>query len=227
MIPIGTLVNIATVLTGGLVGLLFQRFISSKINEKIFFIMGLFTIFLGLSMSIKSTDLIIMLLSIVLGTMLGEYFNLDDKITLCTDRFKKKININSDQFTDGILTSFLLFCIGSMTIVGSIEEGLGLPPDILYTKSIMDGVSAIILASTFGIGVLFSVFPMLLFQGGITLLVFYFKDFFPLDLITHISSVGGVLIIAIGFKILGYQKITPINMLPSLMFVVIIYMLKF
>jgi len=113
-----------------------------------------------------------------------------------------------------------------MTIVGSIDEGLGKSPDILYTKSVMDGISSIILASTFGIGVLFSIFPMLIFQGGITILVFYYKDFLSLELINHISSVGGVLIIALGFKLLGYKKINPTNMLPALLLIVIFYTFK-
>jgi len=113
-----------------------------------------------------------------------------------------------------------------MTIVGAIDEGLGKTPEILYTKAVMDGISSIILASSFGIGVLFSVFPMLIFQGGITMVVFYYKDFLPIELIEHISAVGGVLIIAIGLKILGYKKINPTNMLPTLLVLVILFFLK-
>ena len=114
-----------------------------------------------------------------------------------------------------------------MTIVGAIDEGLGKSPTILYTKSIMDGISSIILASTLGAGVLFSVIPMIAFQGGITILVFYYKDFFPLLLVDYFSSVGGVIIIALGLQILGYKHINPINMLPSLFIVIIIYLLRF
>ena len=114
-----------------------------------------------------------------------------------------------------------------MTIVGAIDEGLGKTPDILYTKSIMDGISSIILASTLGIGVLFSIFPMLIFQGGITLVVFYYKDVLPMDLVEHISCVGGVPIMAIGLKILGYKKINPTNILPSLLVIVLIYSIVF
>ena len=139
---------------------------------------------------------------------------------------KNKISIKDDKFSDGILTAFLLFCVGSMTIVGSIDEGLGKRPDILYTKSVMDGISSIILASTFGIGVLFSIFPMLIFQGGITILVFYYKDFLSIELINHISSVGGVLIVALGFKLLGYKKINPTNMIPAIFLIVILYALQ-
>mgnify|MGYP001335615680 FL=1 len=226
MIPFGTLFNVVTVLLGSTVGLLFKKMINPELNKKVFFVMGLFTLVLGFSMAIKSTDFILMFLSLVFGTMYGEYCELDKSITHFTEKLKKKIKIKDDKFTDGIVTAFLLFCIGSMTIVGAIDEGLGKTPDILYTKAVMDGISSIILASAFGIGVLFSIFPMLIFQGGLTVLVFYYKDFFPPELIEHISAVGGVLIIAIGFKILGYKKINPTNMLPALLVLVLLFYLK-
>ena len=112
-----------------------------------------------------------------------------------------------------------------MTIVGAIEEGLGQVPNILYTKSIMDGISSIFLASTFGIGVLFSVIPMFVFQTGITFFAHYFQDYFSPELIDQISSVGGILIVAIGLKILGHKNINPTNMLPSLIVVILLQIL--
>ena len=226
MIPFGTLFNVVTVIFGSILGLLFKSVISRDLNKKIFFVMGLFTLVLGFSMAIETTNFILMFLSIVFGTLIGEDWDLDNCIQNLTEKIKRKINVKDENFSDGLVTAFLLFCIGSMTIVGSIDEGLGKNPDILYTKGVMDGISAIVLASTFGIGVLFSVVPMLIFQAGITLTVFYYKDFFPIELIDHISAVGGVLIIAIGFKILGYKKINPTNMLPSLLVLVFLYLIK-
>ena len=226
MIPFGTLFNVIMVLAGSIIGLFFKKFISSELNKKIFFVMGLFTIVLGFSMAIKSSDFILMFLSIIGGVICGESMQLDNSILRLINKLKNKISIKDDKFSDGILTAFLLFCVGSMTIVGSIDEGLGKRPDILYTKSVMDGISSIILASTFGIGVLFSIFPMLIFQGGITILVFYYKDFLSIELINHISSVGGVLIVALGFKLLGYKKINPTNMIPAIFLIVILYALQ-
>ncbi len=226
MVPFGTLFNVVTVILGSSLGLFFKKIISPELNKKIFFVMGLFTIVLGLSMAIETTSFILMFLSIVFGTLIGEDWNLDCAIQRLTESIKRRINIKDDNFSDGLVTAFLLFCIGSMTIVGSIDEGLGKTPDILYTKSVMDGISSIILASTFGIGVLFSVVPMFIFQGGITLAVFYYKDFLPIELIDHVSAVGGVLIIAIGFKILGYKKINPTNMLPSLLVLIFLFLIK-
>jgi len=226
MIPIGTLLNISAVLLGGLIGLVCKNIIQPEINKKIFFIMGIFTLVLGLSMAIQAANFILMLISLILGTIIGEYYNLDLWVTNTLNKTKNKFKIKDENFSDGFLTAFLLYCVGSMTIVGAIDEGLGNPPNILYTKAIMDGFSSIVLASTFGIGVLFSIFPMLIFQGGITVLAFVFKDFFPTSLIDHISSVGGVLIIAIGLKILGYKQINPTNMLPSLLIIIAIYLLQ-
>ena len=226
MIPFGTLFNVVTIVLGSSLGLLFKSIISPELNKKVFFVMGLFTIVLGMSMAIESTNLMLMFLSIVIGTLIGEDLNLDQAIITLTSKIKTKIKVKDEKFSDGLITALLLFCSGSMTIVGSIDEGLGKPPDILYTKAVMDGISSIILASAFGIGVLFSVFPMFIFQGGITLLVFYYRDFLPLELIDHISAVGGILIIAIGLKILGYKKINPTNMLPSLILVSLLLLLK-
>ena len=164
MIPFGTLFNVITVFLGSIIGLVFKKMISPELNKKVFFVLGLFTLVLGFSIAIKSTDFILMFLSIVFGIIVGESVNLDHIITKYTEILKHAIKLKDDQFTDALLTSFLLFCVGSMTIVGAIDEGLGKTPTILYTKSIMDGISSIILASTLGVGVLFSVFPMFLFH---------------------------------------------------------------
>ena len=223
MIPFGTLFNVVTVIIGGIIGLFLKKIINPELNKKAFFIIGLFTLILGFSMAVQTTNFILMFLSLICGFLFGEYVDLDTIINDISNKIKNKLKFRDDKFTDGILTAFLLYCIGSMTIVGAIDEGLGRGAAILYTKSIMDGISSIILASTFGVGVIFSVFPMLIFQGGITLLVFYYKDIIPNELINHISSVGGVIIIAIGLKILGYKKISPTNLLPSLLIVVVIF----
>ena len=223
MLPLGTLFNAFMVIVGSLLGLFFKRLITPELNKKVFVVMGLFTLILGFSMAIKSTNFIIMLLSIVIGTILGEKYDFYGSLTHYIDVFKTKSHIKESMFTDGLVTSFLLFCVGSMTIVGAIDEGLGNTPSILYTKGLMDGISSVVLASTFGVGVLFSVIPLFFFQTTITLLVFYFKDVLSLELIDHISSVGGVLIIVIGLKLLGYEKIKAVNMLPSLLMIPLIY----
>ena len=194
MIPYGTLLNVLLVILGGTIGIFTKKIISLHLQKKIFIVLGLFTIIIGVSMCFNFQNYVIVIISLILGSKFGNYFNLDLLIKNLTKNLKEKLKINSNNFTEGILTSFLLFCVGSMTIVGSIEEGLGKPPTILYTKSVMDGVSSVLLSSIFGVGVIFSVFPMIIFQGSITLLTFYFRDFIPNQLINDIESVGGILI---------------------------------
>ena len=224
MIPYGTLLNVLLVILGGTIGIFTKKIISLHLQKKIFIVLGLFTIIIGVSMCFNFQNYVIVIISLILGSKFGNYFNLDLVIKNLTKNLKEKLKINSNNFTDGILTSFLLFCVGSMTIVGSIEEGLGKPPTILYTKSVMDGVSSVLLSSIFGVGVIFSVFPMIIFQGSITLLTFYFRDFIPNQLINDIESVGGILIIVMGLNILGFKRVNAINLLPSLIFVVFIYL---
>ena len=224
MIPYGTLLNVLLVILGGTIGIFTKKIISLHLQKKIFIVLGLFTIIIGVSMCFNFQNYVIVIISLILGSKFGNYFNLDLVIKNLTKNLKEKLKINSNNFTEGILTSFLLFCVGSMTIVGSIEEGLGKPPTILYTKSVMDGVSSILLSSIFGVGVIFSVFPMIIFQGSITLLTFYFRDFIPNQLINDIESVGGILIIVMGLNILGFKRVNAINLLPSLIFVVFIYL---
>ncbi len=225
ILPLGTLTNVVLVILGSIIGIFFKKIINPEINKKIFFALGLFTIVLGISMAIKTTNYILILSSVVLGTIIGEHYDWDTIINSTIEGLKNKLKIKDQNFADGFLTAFLLYCIGSMTIVGAIEEGLGQVPSILYTKAIMDGISSIFLASTFGIGVLFSVIPMFVFQSGITLFAYYFQDYFSLELIDQISSVGGILILAIGLKILGYKNINPTNMLPSLIVVILLQIL--
>ena len=226
MIPYGTLLNVLLVIIGATIGIFTKKIISSRLQKKIFFALGLFTIIIGVSMCFNFQNYVVVILSLILGSIVGHYLNLDLVTKNLTKCLKEKLKINSNNFTEGIITSFLLFCIGSMTIVGSIEEGLGNSPTILYTKSVMDGVSSIVLSSIFGVGVIFSVIPMIIFQGAITLLTFYFRDFIPNQLINDIESVGGVVIIVMGLNILKIKRVNAINLLPSLIFVVFIYVAR-
>ena len=133
------------------------------------------------------------------------------------DRFK----IGSEKFSEGLVTSFLLFCVGSMTILGTIQEGTGGSPDLLFTKSTMDFFSAILLASAMGVGVVFSSVPLFVFQASLTLLAKYAAHFFSDDIILGLTNVGGILLIGLGINILGIKKLRIMNMLPALVIVVL------
>jgi uncharacterized membrane protein YqgA involved in biofilm formation len=218
---LGTIINVATVIIGSLIGLLVHSKLSSRITEITFQGIGIFTIFLGIVMAMKSTEFLIIIISIVAGSILGELLNIEKWFDKLSSKLKVKLKFTNTKFSEGLVTAFLLFCMGSMTILGAIEEGLGGKPNLLLTKSIMDGFSSIALSSALGIGVLFSVIPLLIYQGGLTLLTKFFGNYFNDNYINNLSSVGGLLLIGMGIRILEIKKIRVLNMLPALLIVLI------
>lgn len=223
-LPIGTFVNMATVTVGSLLGLWLQQLFSDNIQAIIFQAIGLGTLVIGVQMALKVPPgyLLIFIFSLILGGVIGEMIRLDILLNSLGDATKRLFQVEDSGFTEGLITAFLLFCIGSMTIVGAIEEGLQGKRELLYIKSTLDGISSIAFAATYGIGVLFSIIPMLILQGGVTLLAGQMQRFFTPTLIANISAVGGALIIAIGIRILGLGTINIENLLPALLVVLIL-----
>ncbi len=219
---IGTLINIAAILVGGTIGLFLNKRLPQRFINIFFQVIGLFTLFLGISMALETTHVLHMIMALVIGALVGEALQLQKGAEQISGFLKSKLNIGNEKFTEGLLTAFLLYCIGSLTILGAIEEGVGEPPKLLYIKSLMDGISSIALASGLGIGVLFSVVPLFIFQGGITLFASWFGDFFPEIMINEMSAVGGILLIGMSITILNIKKINVLNMLPSLGVVILL-----
>ena len=218
----GTLVNVLAIIAGSLIGLLINKNLPKKITTIVFQGIGLFTIILGISMALKTNNFLIMIFSIVIGAIIGELLNIESKIESFGDVLKNRLKSKNEKFTEGFVTSFLLFCMGSLAILGSIEEGLGNEPNLLYTKSMLDGFSSIALAASLGIGVIFSAVPLLIYQGGLTLFARYVEDFFTTAMITELSAVGGILLLGLGLSLLDIKKISVSNMLPSLVIAVIL-----
>lgn len=223
-LPIGTFVNMLTVFLGSLIGLFLKDIFPSNIDAIIFQAIGLGTLVIGISMSLKVPDgyLLIFIFSLILGGILGEVIGLKLILEQLGNFTKNSFHISENQFTEGLITAFLLFCIGSMTIVGAIEEGIQGKRELLMIKSTLDGITSIAFAATYGIGVLFSIIPMLIFQGGITVLARKMQHFFNEILIAQLSALGGVLIIAIGINMLKLGKINIENLLPGLLVIVIL-----
>lgn len=225
IIPLGSIVNALAVVFGSLIGLAFGQLLPQKIKEISFQIMGLFTLVLGFHMAQSSANFLLILVSLLTGTLIGELINIELLIEKLNDNIKRKLNSANENFSQGLLTAFLLYCVGSMTIVGAIEEGIQEKRTLLYTKSLMDGITSILLASNFGVGVLVSALPLLIFQSILTLGASYLEPLLSELLITEISALGGFLIIAIGLNILELKKIRVSNMLPALFIIVPIYYL--
>lgn len=219
---IGTLVNVGAILLGGGVGLLFRAKIPDRMFKIVFQAIGIFTLYLGVSMALKANELLLMVFSLVVGSLIGESLRLEDRVENLSELLKRKLGSKEDKFSTGLITAFMLFCLGTLTVLGSIEEGMGKEPTLLYTKSMMDGFSSVALAAVMGVGVLFSVIPLLIYQGGLTLLAALFGEVIPEVVITEIAGVGGVLIIGLGISILEIKKIKVLNMLPALLIEVLL-----
>ena len=219
---IGTLVNVGAVLAGSFLGILFKSRLPERFIKIFFQVIGLFTLYLGMSMALKSTHVLHLVFSLILGSLIGELLHLERGMERFAEWVKKKFKSTHERFTDGLLTAFLLYCMGSLTILGAIEEGMTGDPHLLLIKSLMDGFSSIALASGLGIGVMFSAVPLLIYQGGITLMAMWMGNFFPHMMITELSATGGILLLGLGVDILGLKKIKVINMLPALVVIVLL-----
>lgn len=216
----GTFLNVITVLIGSAIGMLLKSKLPERLTKTVFQSLGLFTLALGFIMALKAGDYLIIVFSLVIGAIIGEILDLEKMINHLAGKMKKKIKIKDEKFSEGLLTAFLLFCMGSMTILGAFDEGMKGDPTLLITKSVMDGFAAMALASAFGIGVSFSVIPLLIYQGGLTIFASYLGGFFSEIMINELTAVGGILLIGLGINILEIKKIKIFNILPALVLVV-------
>ncbi len=223
----GTLINMAAVLAGSGIGMLLKTKLPEKIILTVFQGLGLFTLFLGFVMAMKTGSYLILVFSLVIGGIIGEATDIEKFTEKQAEFIKKRIKIGGDKFSEGMLTAFLLFCMGSMTILGALEEGMKGDSTLLITKSVMDFFSSVALASAFGAGVAFSVIPMLIFQGGLTLLAMYFGEFIDKSIIAELTAAGGILLIGLGINILDIKKIKVFNLFPALIIVVILAWINF
>lgn len=218
---IGTLVNVGTVVVGSAIGILAKRFIPTRLNDRILQVIGLFTFVLGTKLALNSEHLLIVLISLLSGTIVGEMVNLEKRLQVFSDKIKEKAKLGNPKFTEGFLTAFLLYCMGPLTIVGALQDGLTGNTETLITKSVMDGFTSIVLASALGYGVMFSALPLFIYQALFTLLGMTLGNFISDLVVNEISAVGGVLIFAIGVQLLNIKKIPVANMLPAIAFVII------
>jgi hypothetical protein len=222
---IGTIVNSAAVIIGSLIGLLFNSKINEKYKKIVFQALGLFTILLGVVMAMKSKQYLIIVSSLVIGSLIGEWLKLENAINKFGEKLKNKIKTKNETFSEGFITAFLMFCMGSMTILGAFDEGLRSDTSLLFTKSVMDGFSSIILSATLGVGVLFAVIPLFIYQGGLTFFAMYLQQYLTDPIVNQMTSVGGILLMGLGISILEIKKIKVMNMTPALIIVIILAIL--
>jgi uncharacterized membrane protein YqgA involved in biofilm formation len=235
MIPgLGTLVNVVVVIAGSIAGALIRKGLPERFKDNILQSIGLAVVMIGISGALQnmfqiaengSLDrvyIMTLIFSLIIGGIIGEILNIDDKLNNLGEWFRKKIGQDGGSFSEGFVTASLVFCVGAMAIVGSLEDGLMGNPNTLFAKSVLDGVASVIFASTFGIGVALSALPVLVYQGGITLLAAWIKPWLTEPVISQMSLVGSVLIFCIGISMLGIKKFKVGNLLPSI-FMPLIY----
>lgn len=213
----GTIVNALAVVVGGIIGLVLNKKLPARLVETVFQGIGLITLFFGISMAMQSEHWLVLIVSVVTGGIIGELLDLNSLLSNCIDKLKRLTNIKSLGFSDALITSFLLFCMGSMTVLGAMEEGINKNADILFAKSVMDGISATIIASAMGIGVLFSVIPLLIYQGLLTVVAGTFGSIFPKAMMNEVTAAGGIILIGLSLSLLKIKEIKTINLLPSLL----------
>lgn len=224
-VPIGTFINMASILIGSLIGLMLREVFPENIKAITFQAVGLGILIIGIKMTLKINDerMLVFIFSLILGAIIGEWLEIKDMLESVADWSLENIQIGQQRFTDGLIAAFILFCASPITIVGAIEEGLKQERGLLLIKSALDGITAIALASTYGgIGITVSIIPMLFIQGGITMLASRSKSTFTKQVIAQISAVGGVLLIALAIKILNLGDFKVANFLPSLVVVVLL-----
>jgi hypothetical protein len=235
---LGTLINVGAVIAGSLIGLFFHARLPKRFTTVAFQGIGLFTLFIGFTMAAKTKSLLVLVFSIVLGAITGELLGIDRLLSRFGEWLRRKLEkkresrvVNGEstpdsplpipepsRFAEGLVTAFLLFCMGSMTVLGAIEEGLGGRPNLLAAKSVLDGFASLALAASFGVGVLFSVIPLLIYQGGLTLLAGSLHAVMSGTVVNEVSAAGGLILIGLGITILEIKQLKVLNMLPALVF---------
>lgn len=213
---LGPIVNGAVILICALAGRFLIKGLSSRFENTIKKAIGLCVIYIGIVGAMENERVMLLIISMVAGSIIGEWINIDQWMNRLGLWAEKKFGFGEGNFAKGFVSASILFCIGSMAIVGSMQSGLQGNHEMLYAKSILDGIMAIVFASTMGIGVAFSAVPVLLYEGAIALGAGLIKDLLTTEIITEMSAVGSLLIAALGFNFLEVREIKVANMIPAI-----------
>ncbi len=216
---LGTIVNAAAILIGGTLGLLLRKGLPERVSGGIMQGIGLVVIYIGISGMLKGSNVLIATISVVLGGVIGMIFDFDGHFNRFAARLEQKLtpkDQGGSKIAEAFITTTLLYCVGAMAVVGSLNSGLTGNHEVLFTKSILDGVSAVIFASTLGAGVLLSAIPLFLYQGAITLLAQFLAPVLSDAAVAEMTCVGSLLILAIGLNLLKLTKIKVMDFILAI-----------
>lgn len=223
---IGTLINCAAIIAGSLLGLLLRRGMRDSMSKTVMQGVGLSVILIGVTGAIKTGNTLLVILSMVIGGVLGSWIDIDSKMNQLGAWAQKKLTRGDDEnntFAKGFVTASLVYCVGAMAVVGSLDSGIRGDHSTLIAKAALDGITAIIFSSSLGIGVMLSAVPVLIYQGTIALLGTAIAPLLSDVVITEMSSVGGLLIMGIGINMLLNTEIKVANLLPAILIPFIYY----
>lgn len=234
MIGLGTIINTLAVILGGVAGILLKRGITDRFEKILMQANGLAVIFIGISGALKhmlvvdngsisTQGTMLLIFSLVIGSLLGEWINIEAKMEIIGEKLKKAAKVKNDnRFVDGFVTTSLIICVGAMAIVGAMEDGLTGDCSMLVAKSLLDFIIVAILAATYGIGAAFSAIPIFVYQGSITLIAALFGSVISSALIAELSFVGSTLIFCVGVNLVRNKTFRVANMLPALLIPIVV-----
>lgn len=223
---LGTIVNSISIIIGSLLGLFFHKSIKSNYSDIMLKSVSLSIILIGMSNALKTENLMIVIFSMVLGSLMGEFLKIEGNLNKLGEFLESKFASSGGNISKGFVTSSLVYCVGSMAIIGALESGLSGNHQTLFAKSTLDGISAIVFSSSMGVGVILSSVSVFLYQGAITLLSSLLKDVLIVSVVTEMSATGGLLILALGFNMLEFKNIKVGNMLPAIFMPLAFYMIQ-
>jgi len=222
----GTIINATAIVICSIIGLLLKEALPPRLCETITQGLGLGVVIIGTTMALKTENITLMLVSLLLGAIVGELIDIEKQLKRIGDALESRLKNSSNNVSLGFVSASLLFCTGSMAIMGALENGITGTYSILLSKSLLDGIFAMILSSTMGIGVLLSAIPVFLYQGSIALLATSIKPFLSTAMITEMNAVGGILIMAIGINMLKIKEFKVGNLLPAIIMPILILWIK-
>lgn len=222
---LGVLINSVAIVIGSLIGLIFKNKISERISKPVMIGLGVCILYIGISGSLVGENVLIAISSIVLGVITGTIIKIDDAVNKLANKIEQKFKKenNTESLSEGMVTATLLFCVGAMTVTGSIQAGLTGDNSILITKAILDLISSIMLTASLGRGVILSSISVFILQGTLVLLSSVIAPYISDIVINEITCVGSLLIILIGTNLMGITKVKVADFLPAIVFAPIIY----
>lgn len=221
---LGTIVNALAIIVGGIIGLLFKNVIPEKISESLLKTTGLAVIAIGITLIFRGENFTLLIISLILGTIIGETIDIEGLLEKFGAYIESKMKNKESNVALGFVTCTLVYCVGSMAIIGSIQSGLTGNHDILFSKALIDGITSVSMAVTMGVGVIFSSISVFVYQGIITTLASLMQALLSEVVVNEMTAIGGVIIMGIGLNFLEIKRIKVGNLLPAIFLPIIYYM---